>query len=218
MNFKIILSLALLSSIISCKKECENVEEEIPIVEIESTESYSQLEVGNYWVYQRFYINQETGEVLETPNLDSIFVETDTIIDGQQYHILRGTWFGLNFGRAYRNEGVNLIDPDDKIFMTTRDIFDTLSVQHTTSNLVIDSIYNTLTNYEENVETPSGTFFSSHQYERIFFLNEELLHHDYTTRFDTEYYAKDIGVVKYTSFLAGGPTNIEMRLIRYSLE
>ena len=218
MQTKVILFLVLLLSIVSCKKDEEIIEEITPIIEEESTESYSQLEVGNYWVYQRFAVDKETGEVSELNIFDSIYVETDTIINDHQYHILRGSWFGHNFGRAYRNDGVNLINPDDKIFMTTRNIFDTLSIQQSVSSANIDSVYFTLTNYEENLETPAGTFYSAHQYERVFFLNPQSFNHDYLTRYDTEYYTKDIGVVKYTSFFASEPVDLEMRLIRYSVD
>ncbi|MFT4660930.1 MAG: hypothetical protein ACI8XB_001201 [Patiriisocius sp.] len=48
-------------SIISCKKDSEGEPETI-VEPVTQASNYTQLEVGNHWVYERTYINYETGE------------------------------------------------------------------------------------------------------------------------------------------------------------
>ncbi|MFT4660928.1 MAG: hypothetical protein ACI8XB_001199 [Patiriisocius sp.] len=49
-------------------------------------------------------------------------------------------------------------------------------------------------------------------------MNPDILPPEHSPRIDTEYYMKNVGVVKHTSFVASGPIDIEMKLLRYSVD
>ena len=81
---------------------------------------------------------------------------------------------------------------------------------------MIDSSYTLLLNENILIETPIKSFESPFQFENKFFLNPSI-GHEFLIRNDTEFYAKGVGVIKYTSFYTG-PNNLEMRLVRTNVE
>ena len=199
----------------SCKQEpIENPEPDLTNdILNEFAEDYSQLKVGNYWVYQRFNVDRETGEVTELNLIDSLFVKNEMEVNGEKYFQLKGTWFGLEFSRLLRNEGERLISPTGKVFLSTIDLPDTVSIERSIPNQQIDSIYSVLTNNEEIIEKPFGVYESFFQFDQTLFLNPSMTGGD-PVRHETEFYSSGMGVVKYTSFYGSGSTDTEMRLIR----
>ena len=80
MNHKtLFLFVALLTATIySCKKDIE------PMTPATSYPNFSQLKVGNYWVYEQFDISS-TGIATSRNIFDSCYVEKDTIINSKTY-------------------------------------------------------------------------------------------------------------------------------------
>ena len=184
---------------------------------LEPAEDYSQLKVGNYWVYQRYNIDLETGEKLEINETDSLYVKNEMEVDGKKYFQLKGTWFGLTFSRLLRNEGEKIVTPQGKVFFSTTDLPDTIGGERDIPDVLIDSSYTLLLNHESIIETPLGSFESFFQFENRFFMNPVIINHEFLTRKDTAFYVKSLGVVKYTSFYTGS-FNTEMRLLRTNVE
>ena len=145
-----------------------------------------------------------------------MYVHNEIEVDGITYFQLKGTWFGLSFSRLLRNEGDKVVSPQGNTFFSTTSLPDTIKVETDIPDLLIDSSFTLILNDTTILETPFGSFESNFQYENKFFLSPTI-NHEYLIRTDTEYYAKGIGVVKYTSFFTG-PTNTEMRLLRTNVE
>ena len=209
-----LLTLSFLCLLLSsCKKDDKET-----IVEIEPTielaEDYTQLAIGNYWVYDRYSINISTGEETDLNQLDSIFISKDTLINGLTYLVLEGTKFGNKFQNILRNKEAKLVFPDESIQLSTMNLPDTINVEYDLWNGIVDSMYTVLNNQEVGIDLPSGIVTSKLQYEKIFYISSSLN----PIRYQRNYYVINIGVAKYTSFFATGPSNLEMRLIRYSVK
>jgi hypothetical protein len=74
----------------SCKKNDPN-----PVTPIESNvtvANYMPLSVGNYWIYE-FYSADSTLNFTDQNTIDSIYVEKDTLINGQTYKALISSLF-----------------------------------------------------------------------------------------------------------------------------
>lgn len=70
--------LAMSLCFISCKKK-----DAAPVYP-----DYTQLKVGNYWIYERFLIDTAGNESPYSntgPTYDSCFVEKDTVMSGKTY-------------------------------------------------------------------------------------------------------------------------------------
>ena len=84
-----LLVLTLLAGQASCKKD--DVSEPPPVVPPAplAVSTFSQLDTGNYWVYERRQVDsldvvQGTGLVL-----DSLYVTGDTTLNGEEYTVIR---------------------------------------------------------------------------------------------------------------------------------
>lgn len=82
---KLFYCLILISSILSCKDADSDVQPEVH--QKKSYPNYSQLEVGNYWIYERFILKPD-GEEISLNKFDSSYVEKDTLINGKTYYKL----------------------------------------------------------------------------------------------------------------------------------
>lgn len=83
---KLILSVLLSLVIFSCKKKDKS-----ELISGPPTYNYfTQLKVGNYWVYAQYKKHAFTGDESDF-STDSVYVSKDTTINGQQYFICRGT-------------------------------------------------------------------------------------------------------------------------------
>lgn len=73
-------------TIYSCKKEKKSEPDCPPETEVTSTPipNYSALKVGNYWIYERFEVD-EFGNSTSLNIIDSCYIEKDTVVNGQQY-------------------------------------------------------------------------------------------------------------------------------------
>ena len=175
------------------------------------------LEKGNYWVYQWYQVN--LADSTETPlnKFDSIYVAEDTVINDDIYYIIQGSWFASPFRRTLSIKEGYLVDISGNIYLSPGKVNDTIDIQQSSGLLFVDSIYTVLTHDEELILTPSGSHISDHQYRKTFFM-ESVLPHSFLVRPEDEFYVKGIGVVKYSSFYASSPTNVELRLSRYNVQ
>lgn len=214
-----LLILFSLLIIISCKKneESDSTPTDNKVQNIQTAE-YVQLNEGNYWVYQQYRIQLETGEKEIINRTDSIYVANDTIIAGQTFHQLKGTWFGTKFHRNLRIENNILYNSRNSIlFNPQQNTFLLLKTDGNPQNQFFDSISWSMEKRPIDVLTPLMMFASEFQYNVQFFLNKELLPNPkYDVRNDTEYYVKGIGVVRYTSSYIS-PIDVHMDLLRFNV-
>ncbi len=83
-----ILSLALIGSFFSCRKDDvpNDLQPRAP-----SIEDYSQLMDGNYWVYERSALDSSGNYVGQPLDLDSVWVAGDSLIDGVAWKKIRSS-------------------------------------------------------------------------------------------------------------------------------
>lgn len=74
---KNLLLLSLFALLIAACKD----KEELPP---QTYPDYGNLKAGNYWIYQHFVLESD-GTILPSPELDSVYVEKDTLIAGKRY-------------------------------------------------------------------------------------------------------------------------------------
>jgi hypothetical protein len=70
----------------SCKKDKNTEPDELPENPTGTTmaSNYSALKVGNYWIYERFEVDQ-SGNSTSLNIIDSCYIEKDTTVNGQRY-------------------------------------------------------------------------------------------------------------------------------------
>lgn len=210
------LTLIIVGAVLSCSQAdsafiVENEPEEV--VEYEAVEDYMQLQAGNYWVYESYSINLETGR--ETPLLkrDSIYVLKDTLIGHSGYFILEGSRLGQPYRSILRCSGPEVMDAGGYMLFSTAAIGDTAILPANYLADKAESGYSML-DFAEEVKVPYGTF-DALEYRRAFRLSSsEEIRAGGNVRHQSDYFAKGVGLIQYTSFFPNQPMDIEMRLVR----
>lgn len=192
----------------SCSKDDENK----PIV----YPDYANLKVGNYWVYQHFFINT-TGADSALNVYDSCYVEKDTIINGNTYYkMVRPLLHPVGSPYNYWRDSLGyVVDSTGRIRFAAEDfttIFET-ECQMSWADTVYTAIH-WMVDKDKVVTTPAGDFVTRTFQRKIEF--DEIWTHFYSPRFYNFRFTKDIGIVTETlDFFATDPNYVERRLVRY---
>lgn len=192
----------------SCKKDDDNNNITYP--------DYANLKVGNYWVYQHFFIDT-TGSDSALNVYDSCYVEKDTIINGNTYYKMIRPHRIMSFDAVYywRDSLDYVVDTSGKVYFSAEDfttIFETECHQ-----TPYDTIYTAITKMVDKdrvINTPAGDFITRTFQRRIDFDKKWVYY--YSPRFDNMRYSKDVGIVSETlEFFSTDPNYVERRLVRY---
>ncbi len=202
--FIFVISLFLFS----CKKEKDD-----PISKNNNAilDSYMPLAVGNYWIYQSVMVDTNGIETIN-PKLDSVYVSSDTLINGKlYYHIWGLTFFNYPTYNYYARDS-------SEFFVGLK------GALGFAPNYYKDTLINTVPNYYINyrysipkdtlITVPAGIFLTSlfqskfvftptYQWEKV--------------RYMPQYFSRGIGIVKERAFFTGNPNYYEGRLLRYHL-
>lgn len=205
-----ILIIASLTFIISCKSN----DGDIPIAQEQSViaSDYLPLDSGNYWVYQRVTIDPFTNEEI-LGSIDSIYYFGDTIINGLVYNILMGKKYGLNFRRLLNFRENEIINQDSVIYFSKNA---GLLRSRLHNSVLIDSIQDFMFSEILQIETFAGLFESDKQYKQLHFAIEQEPN-ACDTLYENELYAKNVGIVQFSSYYFTSCTIVELRLIRYNV-
>ncbi len=178
-----------------------------PSIETESIEDYSQLEVGNYWVYDWYEIDGTSGEATYRSS-DSLYIRTDTLINGRQYFIKSGTFLGTPNYSVIQFDSANALYsyPDRMIFTLDSALKTTVDIP-STSPIAIGE-YGLLSE-SETVQVPAGTFNCLNYFGTTESLDSEYPH---GIRINSNHYAKHVGLVKTLTQFHSSPNDLEMRL------
>lgn len=208
---KLIAFAVLIPLVFSCKKE--NTEIDPP-----NEETYMPLEVGNYWVYKHFEID-ESGNETEKDIVDSVFITEDSIINGYFYYVFEGI-SDLGHcemdGKILRDSSGYLVDTSGTILFAESNFTDILESHIGIINE--DTIY--YANYKmERLNNPitvhAGTF-DVLNYKGTVTIPEEIPGVVYP-RYINNYFAKKVGKVLSSYFFIHNPKVYERRLIRYHI-
>lgn len=155
---------------------------------------FLKLKAGNYWVYERYQVVNDTDKTLE--GLDSIYVEKDTTIDGFLYIKLSMSQNGAapEVFRFLRDSATYTLDHNHNIVFSPTDINNVFDVKYIISGG--DSIATITTSMADTgfVSSYSVGIFSTYTFRETYYM-----HPPYnglgTLRYKDVRYARNIGMV-----------------------
>ncbi len=179
---------------------------------------YSMLNVGNYWVYERFMVDS-LGNATSLNQFDSCYIEKDTLLSGNTYFKMRyPDDFDQNVYRTnfFRDSSGYTIDYLGNIYFSATDFTSTF---YSVYNIQLgnDTLYHStamMTDKDEVISVPAGSFITSN------FKYTFQMYPNFTTngaiRKRDNRYGKNVGcVVQTLPFFLGNPFYTEKRLKRY---
>ena len=205
-----LLCLLLLSLVIF---SCSRNEEEPGPRTSEFSEAFP-LAVGNYWVYQNV-VTDGTGKVFQDPQLDSVWIESDTMINGKRFFVQRSTYESVL--KTYITDSTGYIVSNVIDFRYT--IFSRINAIDTLEGN--DYFMRVMTNPGQKVTVLAGTFETVSSIILLKRSGEEspdsnvpVFNKDYTV-YEQSDYANNVGLVKVTLYHFGGM--LEQKLVRYKV-
>jgi len=220
MNYKKIalplLAISFASLVISsCKDDDDdNNTTPTPIV----YDNYSQLKVGNYWIYQQYEVDS-LGNGNPTSVYDSCYVEKDTLINNKIYFkVYRPQPASPQFDFVYLRDSLHYtVDPGGRIVFSSLD-FGTVFYDHYMFSGP-DTIYRLtekMADYNLVVATPGGNFTTSN-FKKNYQMFGNMAYYGVNRVMNTRY-AKNVGMVTETLlFFTTQTTYKERRLVSYHL-
>lgn len=135
--------------------------------EYDAYPDYTNLDVGNYWIYQRFKLDSN-GVYTPLNVFDSIFVEKDTSIGGLVYHKYMEDQFGTapGYEAVFLRDSLHyLVNDAGQLLFSSENFSDTLwrytFIIQNGSHSNIDTICNVfrkMTDDNLSITVPAGTF------------------------------------------------------------
>jgi len=181
--------------------------------------NYTQLKVGNYWIYERFEVDP-FGNATPLNIFDSSYVEKDTLINNQNYFKLfrLDPYFSdTNIIFLLRDSLHYTVDVLGEVVFSSEDFETVFKTYYIPA--AVDTIAQVVLKMEEPdflVTTPAGTF-TTLNYRTTFNFNPGWSSHG-NPRYMHKRYAEGVGLVLETiPFFANNPNTIERRLVRYQV-
>lgn len=183
-------------------------------------DNYTQLKVGNYWIYQIFDIDS-LGYGPPLNKYDSCYISKDTLVNGYTYfYLTHGSPLTLGndiYNKWLRDSLHYLVDIAGNIYFSSEDFDNVLYTQAATNET--DTIFTQerkMTDKDATTNTPAGSFITSNC-RTIFTIYTAGLPQE--KKFSHRRYARNIGIVPETlPFYASSIRYEERRLLRYHLK
>jgi len=191
----------------SCKKQ-----EALNIDEPTDAQLYFPLSSGNYWIYQT-YTQNDTGYTTNG-NLDSIFIEKDTVINGMSY--FKFNRIPSQYQPVYRRDSSGyIVDETGRIFFSVNNFTDTLySISDSTSNIYLMSYK--MESKDTIIDVDAGSF-KCYDYRGFYYSIPPYSDLFGSPRLTHDFYAPSIGLLKKVYFFSSSPYITEKRLIRFHI-
>lgn len=211
-NFFVSIAIALF-----CFQACRNDDDAINPPS-SSGSNYTQLKVGNYWIYERY--NLDTNGV-ETPlnKTDSSYVEKDTMVNSKIYYKLIRPNYGLRDIPEvfYLRDSLHyLIDLKGDAIFSSQDFSNSLSSLLITPSTDFSYTLNRrMMNKDSMVTVPLGRFPTLSSVETVEYMGSWSVR---PPRYIRTIYADGIGVI-YDTFTpyASSPNYTIQKLVRYKV-
>ncbi len=215
------VAAAMLFLFNACKRDKDATP--VPAATATTYDNYSNLKIGNYWVYQMYNLDT-IGNVVGIGEIDSCYVEKDSIFNGHTFQkIVDVTLTGTSappssYFYLLRDSLSYTVDMWGKIIFSSTDF--SSSFNHYFSMTVpLDTFAEVHSNMLPDMESkvvPAG-FFNTLDFRTTY---DMYPHYSYGTgiRYAYSWYAKNIGLVARRDPAAYATTaSYERRLIRYHL-
>ncbi len=209
------LSAVILLLLACQKEEKETIPENNPPVE---EPNYFPMEIGSYWVYENYKIDAE-GEETKLPELDSVVVSRDTLINNETYYVFEGKTHPFTMWKIQsivRDSATYIIDFKGNIVFSIDHLLDTIN-----KNVVINNsdtmyaLYYLMNNTNYPVSTTAGDF-DAFKVNGHFYMKRDSLGNLMKDERELDYYySPDIGRTIGTLFYASTDWYWEKRLLRY---
>lgn len=178
----------------------------------EPANTYLQLQTGHAWVYQSRNINLSASDTTHLSKLDSIYVAADTLFDRARYYIQKGTRLGSTFESILRVSGPEALDTAGQLYFSTELNKGSFNVPE---SLLPENVVSARGSIGEGPElaTPYGTFRTkAYAMEATFVPPGDTLVQG--LRFDTLFFAPEVGLVRYVQHNPEQHLKVEMELLR----
>lgn len=205
-----ILFFALVLVTFSCKKEQPNIPDTVT-----TYPNYTQLKVGNYWVYERFEVDT-IGNETPLGIIDTCRIEKDTIINGKTYYkYVRAPYFSLPTTTFVRDSLHYLVDNTGRIIFSSQ-VFDEIFRVYL-DTLGGYELHEWMTDKNKNVLTPNDNF-TTNTFQMIYYYAQALQEFGNPRQLNFRY-AENIGIVSETiPWIFTNPNYLERRLVDYHIE
>ncbi|MEQ8475301.1 MAG: hypothetical protein RIB54_03610 [Fulvivirga sp.] len=172
---------------------------------------FTNLEVGNYWVYEWYEIYPDGTESKYNVR-DSVYISTDTLIDGRSFIVRRGTFLKNKRTEILLDSANSLYKFPSEVLLFTLDKTNETTITIKAGENPIATVKYILKSNSIVANVPAGEF-ECLNYEGIV----ESLDPDYQygTRINSDLYAKNFGLVMKRCHLYNSPNNLEMRLVKF---
>lgn len=227
----IVLKIAVCSivTLVACKKE-KNVEPNNCAQQIATTSTYpnySNFKVGNYWIYERYIIDQ-LGVATSLNQFDSCYVEKDTLINGMTYFKYMSSKYNfpsVNPGTQnsitpeyYRDSLSYIVSSVGRIEFSSNDFSTIFKLEYIMANPndTLCKIVSKMGDQNLNVSLPLGNFVTS-SFKETYYITP-LWSFNGAIRYRDTRYAENVGkITEGFYFFSNDPRRWERRLIRYNL-
>ena len=204
-----IFSILLLSS---CKKEVSYPELTRTGINLEN------FTPGSWWKYEWTKTDGTTGEVTPMDSHDSVYVKGDTVINGNTYLHLTGTYFlGMEFDRILRDSLEYIVDKSGAILFSARPEPDTIKV----APVEEFTVHTILSRETGSVTVPAGTFSDMYQRQNHYYLTDGSTWACGTHWVSIQYFKDGVGIVYERSALFSqlyaNCTYMERKLAEYHI-
>ncbi|MBL4752342.1 MAG: hypothetical protein JKY52_01905 [Flavobacteriales bacterium] len=198
----------------SCRKDPSIEPESLPAAPVTEplipVAEFTQLKVGNYWIYQRYWV--DTNGVEKILGTDSVYIPGDSIIKGKLYYnVKRTSWISQN--QYLRDSSNYLVNQYGRILFSSSDFSNILHTEGLVNKFTINY---QMTDKGLPVSTPAG-IFPAYNYQGTYLL-EPGWDQWGTIRYTNRYYAAGIGVIEDSYITSGSPTVRKIRLVKYFLK
>jgi hypothetical protein len=205
-NFKtIILFMSVLVA------SCSKCDDEMPTTK-QSDPNFFPLSLGSYWIYDWIKIDTLGNE---TPynRRDSIYIANDTVINNNNYRVLKGKAFYPPLPLFYRDSSGFLVNERGALIFAPPQYAGSVLLSDTISSLAVIK-YETLRN-PIPVSVPAGDFGCANFQGTMTSLETN---YPWGVRTMDNYYADSVGLVKSNIFFYSMPDCLERRLVEYSIQ
>lgn len=208
---KISLIVFALMCIVSCKK----TEDTAPATE--TYDDYAGLKVGNYRIYNTYFIDAQGKETLVPTYIDSVCITAEKTINGNKYFV-ESSYSNkkLQTTRYYRDSLHYLVNEYGNIYYSSKDFQNIILSDYQVYTDTICKRDFFMVDKDKQVTVPAGTFTTITFRNKMYLYPKE--NGSYPIRNADMIYAKGLGLISEMIYYVNDKDNHEeRRLVRYGV-